>query len=81
MVFHIWNFFLIYWNFLPYPRRKVTVIVELCAGFSHTVKPYFCQHSSTLELIGAVVLGIQSVCDRRLIGRAVIFITEKTRSS
>ena len=41
-------YFLSYWNSLPYPRRKVTVIVELCAGLSHTVKPYFCQHSSTL---------------------------------
>ena len=29
----------------------------------------------------AVVLGNQSVCDRRLIGRAVIIITEKTGSS
>ena len=53
------------------------MIVELCAGLSHTVKPYFCQHSST----EAVVLGNQSVCDHRLIGRAVIIITEKTRSS
>ena len=24
------------------------MIVELCAGLTHTVKPYFCQHSSTL---------------------------------
>ena len=29
-------------------RRKVTVIVELCAGLPHTVEPYFCQRSSTL---------------------------------
>ena len=33
---------------MPYPRRKVTVVVELCAGLSHTVEPYFFQHSSTL---------------------------------
>ena len=57
------------------------MIVELCAGLSHTVKPYFCQHSSTLDMIEAVVLDNQSVCDRRLIGRAVIIITEKTGSS
>ena len=53
------------------------MIVELCAGLSHAVKPYFCQHSSTL----VIFLGNQSVRDRRLIGRAVIIITEKTGSS
>ena len=38
----------LFFYLLAYPRRKVTVIVELCAGLSHTVKPYFCQRSSTL---------------------------------
>ena len=57
------------------------MIVELCAGLSHTVKPYFCQHSSTLVNDRTVVLDNQSVYDRRLIGRAVIIITEKTGSS
>ena len=33
---------------MSYPRRKITVIVDLCADLSHTVKPYFCQPSSTL---------------------------------
>ena len=57
------------------------MIVELCAGLSHTVKPYFCQHSSTLVNDRSRCFGSQSVCDRRLIGRAVIIITEKTGSS
>ena len=57
------------------------MIVELCAGLSHTVKPYFCQHSSTLINDRSRCLGNQSVCGRRLIGRAVIIITEKTGSS
>ena len=55
------------------------MMVELCAGLSHTVKPYFCQHSKNISK--AVVLGNQSVCDHRLIGRAVITITETTESS
>ena len=58
------------------------MIVELCAGLSHTVKPYFCQHSSTLANDRSrFFLGNQSVRDRRLIGRAVTIITEKTGSS
>ena len=57
------------------------MIVELCAGLSHTVKPYFCQHSSTLVNDRSRFLGNQSVCDCRLIGRAVIIITDKTGSS
>ena len=57
------------------------MIVELCAGLSHTVESYFCQHSSTLVKIESVVLGNKSVRDRRLIGRAVIIITKKTGSS
>ena len=61
--------------------RKVTVIVEMCAGLSHTVKPYFCQHSSTLVNDRSRCFGNQSVRDRRLFSRAVIIITEKTRSS
>ena len=28
--------------------RETVIIVELCAGLSHTVKPHFCQHYSTL---------------------------------
>ena len=51
------------------------MIVELCSGLSHIVEPYFCQHSSTLVNDQSVVLGNQSVRDRRLIGRAVIIIT------
>ena len=73
--------FFSYWNSLPCPRRKVTVIVEMCAGLSHTVKPYFCQLTSTLENDRSRCLGNQSVRDCRLIGRAVIIITEKAGSS
>ena len=57
------------------------MIVELSAGLSHTVKPYFCQHSSTLVNDRSRFLGNQSVRDRRLFGSAVTLITEKTGSS
>ena len=57
------------------------MIVELCVGLSHTVEPYFCQHSSTLVKTESVVLGNKSFRDRRLIDRAVIIITERTGSS
>ena len=57
------------------------MLVEWCAGLSHTVKPYFCQHSSTLVNDRSSCFGNQSGRDRRLIDRAVIIITEKTGSS
>ena len=56
--------------------RKITVIVELCACLLHTVEP-----SSTLVNDQSHCSGNQSVCDRRLIGRAVIVITKRTGSS
>ena len=57
------------------------MIVELCAALSHTVKPYFCQHSSTLVNDRSRCSGQSERSDRRLIDRAVIIITEKTGSS
>ena len=57
------------------------MIVEFCAALSHTVKPYFCQHSSTLVNDRSRCSGQSERFDRRLIDRAVIIITEKTGSS
>ena len=58
------------------------MIVELCVGLPHTVEPYFCQHSSTLvNDRNRYFFGNQSVRDRRLIGRVIITITERTGSS
>ena len=57
------------------------MIVELCAGLLHTVEPYLAQHSSNLVNYQSRCLGHQGVRDRRLIGRAVIIITERTGSS
>ena len=49
----------------------------MCAGLSHTVAPYFCQHSSTLIYDWSRCFGNQGVRDRRLIGRALIIIPER----
>ena len=56
------------------------MIVELCAGLLHTVEPHFCQHCSTLVNGQSRCFWHQSVRDRRLIGRAVIIIAERTGS-